>query len=111
MYAINTTMFTVLLIFDEQDPALSLRLMDQIQKYFRETDRGQQRAELPAHLGGERRTHGQHRQLDLRRHREALALIPGSGPVEASRASRACRGMRILRPMRIAPSSPRATAW
>jgi len=33
------------LIFDEQDPALSLRLMDQIHKYFRETDRGQQRAE------------------------------------------------------------------
>lgn len=33
------------LIFDEQDPALSQRLMDQIHKYFRETDRGQQRAE------------------------------------------------------------------
>lgn len=33
------------LIFDEQDPALSLRLMDQIRKYFQETDRGQQRAE------------------------------------------------------------------
>lgn len=33
------------LIFDEQDPALSQRLLDQIHKYFRETDRGQQRAE------------------------------------------------------------------
>ncbi|MBK5219367.1 MAG: DUF3800 domain-containing protein [Thermoleophilia bacterium] len=33
------------LIFDEQDPALSQRLMDQIHKYFRETGRGQQRAE------------------------------------------------------------------
>jgi hypothetical protein len=33
------------LIFDEQDPALSQRLLDQIQKYFRETERGQQRAE------------------------------------------------------------------
>jgi hypothetical protein len=33
------------LIFDEQDPALSQRLMDQIHKYFRETERGQQRAE------------------------------------------------------------------
>lgn len=33
------------LIFDEQDPALSMRLMDQIHKYFRETERGQQRAE------------------------------------------------------------------
>lgn len=33
------------LIFDEQDPALSQRLMGQIDKYFRETDRGQQRAQ------------------------------------------------------------------
>lgn len=33
------------LIFDEQDPALSQRLLEQIHKYFRETDRGQQRAE------------------------------------------------------------------
>lgn len=33
------------LIFDEQDPALSQRLMGQIHKYFQETDRGQQRAE------------------------------------------------------------------
>jgi hypothetical protein len=33
------------LIFDEQDPALSQRLLDQIHKYFRETERGQQRAE------------------------------------------------------------------
>lgn len=33
------------MIFDEQDPALSQRLLDQIHKYFRETDRGQQRAE------------------------------------------------------------------
>lgn len=32
------------LIFDEQDPALSQRLMGQIHKYFQETDRGQQRA-------------------------------------------------------------------
>lgn len=33
------------LIFDEQDPALSQRLLDQIHKYFSETGRGQQRAE------------------------------------------------------------------
>lgn len=33
------------MIFDEQDPALSLRLLDQIHRYFIETDRGQQRAE------------------------------------------------------------------
>jgi hypothetical protein len=33
------------LIFDEQDPALSQRLMGQIHRYFQETDRGQQRAE------------------------------------------------------------------
>jgi hypothetical protein len=33
------------MIFDEQDPALSQRLLDQIHRYFVETDRGQQRAE------------------------------------------------------------------
>ena len=33
------------LIFDEQDRALSQRLLDQIHRYFVETDRGQQRAE------------------------------------------------------------------
>jgi hypothetical protein len=33
------------MIFDEQDPALSQRLLDQIHRYFIETDRGQQRAE------------------------------------------------------------------
>ncbi len=33
------------LIFDEQDKALSLGLMDQIHRYFVETDRGKQRAE------------------------------------------------------------------
>jgi Protein of unknown function (DUF3800) len=33
------------MIFDEQDPALSQRLLDQIHRYFLETDRGQQRAE------------------------------------------------------------------
>ncbi len=33
------------LIFDEQDKALSQRLLDQIQRYFLETERGQQRAE------------------------------------------------------------------
>ena len=33
------------MIFDEQDPALSQRLLDQIHRYFAETDRGQQRAE------------------------------------------------------------------
>jgi hypothetical protein len=33
------------MIFDEQDPALSQRLLDQIHRYFIETYRGQQRAE------------------------------------------------------------------
>lgn len=33
------------LIFDEQDKALSQDLLDQIRKYFVETDRGRQRAE------------------------------------------------------------------
>jgi hypothetical protein len=34
-----------ILIFDEQDRALSQRLLDQIHKYFTETERGQQRAQ------------------------------------------------------------------